>query len=438
MNQPALRRVAGGLAFALCGCDGATAPEPQKLVDVQLDFCSNDTPVWFAFQNEDAAWAQLTANGEGTYSFTANNHVILAFVRQNGNDYATEIIYTTSTDLEQITGLACLEEGGSKRLNGSIAGVTSQSAVVTMNFSSVKLDPPQTTFTLTQLADRPLDLVASRVNIVANSQASDRVILRRSVNLVNNATMPALDFGSAEAIVPGIVTATVTGLGASETTLLQNNFFSQLETSHTLSAVSGAANGPSTVVTLPASALAAGDYHDLFAFGFTADGSVRGIERFFGAPANQSLVIGGALATPIVSTVATSPYIRLRASLSRQAEYGSAIDVDFSQQHTNLSVTSVSITATERYFGSRSWNVDIPNLSGVTGWQNSWGLVSGGGTIEWTVTAFNGRPELLFGAKPSGTETVNFAGRSSSTSALRAYRSGQPTVRLPRPFSRAR
>ena len=407
------------MSLALDSCSDSTSPEPQKLVDVLLDFCSNDTPAWFAYRNEGADWATITPNTEGTYSFTANNHVILAFVRQSGSDYHTDIVYTTSTDLEKLTQ-ACLEEGGSKTLNGTIAGVSgSQQAAVTMNFSSVFLTPQQTSFALTQLADRPLDLVASRQVVSGNVQAADRVIIRRSVNQVNNTSMATLDFAGVEAFTPGSITATVAGLTIGETSLLQNNFFSQLETSQTLSAVSGVGNGGSTMVVVPTGQLAAGDYHDMFAFGITPNGSVRGVERFFRS-GNQTLTIGGALALPTVSTIGTSPYVRLRLQLSRQSEFGSAVVVDYTQQHTNLTVTSVSVTATAGYFGSGAWGLDIPNLAGVTGWQNSWGLLSGGGTVDWTVSAYSGRAELLFGIKPTDGETVGFAARSSSIAALQA------------------
>lgn len=429
---------ASALALLIAGCSDSTPPVPQKLVDVLLDFCSNDTPVWLAHLNEGAQWTPVAANSEGTFSFTANNHVVLAFVRQSGSDYHTEIIYTTSTDLEKVTGQACLEEGGSKTYNGTVAGVSgSQQAVVTMNFSSVYLTPQQTSFALTQLADRPLDLVASRVVVAGNAQASDRVIIRRSQNLVNNSTMPVLDFAGAEAITPTSVTATVSGLSIGETTLLQNNFFSQLETSQTLFALSGAANGASSVTTLPVSVLAAGDYHDLFAFGIASTGSVRGVERFYRA-GNQTLPLGAALATPTISTLGTTPYVRLRAQLARQTEYGGAVNVEYSQQHPNQTLTTVSITMTSGYDPTGSWTMDIPSLSSIAGWQNSWGLLSGGGTIEWTVSAYSGRPELLLGAKPNDNETVSFASRSSSTSALQAMRVGAPAVSRPRPLSRRR
>jgi len=428
-------------AFALtslvffAACSDSTPPEPQKLVDVLLDFCSNDTPAWFAYQNQGAQWTPISANSEGTYSFTANNRVVLAFVRQNGSDYHTDIVYTTSTDLEKISGQACLEEGGSRTLNGTVSGFSgTQQAVVTMNFSSVYLPSSQTSFALTQLADRPLDLIASRVIVTGSgSQAADRVILRRSVNLVNNSTMPVLDFGGIEAFVPTNVTVNVSGLTLGETTLLQNNFFSQLETSQTLSAISGVGNGSSSMVTIPTTQLAAGDYHDLFAFGITPGGLVRGSERFFRS-GNQTLTIGNALASPTISTIGSTPYVRLRMQLARQSEYPDAVVVDYEQQHANLSVTTVSVTATSGYFASGAWGMDIPSLSSVAGWQNSWGLVSGGGAIDWTVTGYAGRPELLFGVKPTDGETVNFAARSASTNALRAFTVGAPTLPRHRPF----
>ncbi|HJQ21687.1 MAG TPA: hypothetical protein VJ867_15165, partial [Gemmatimonadaceae bacterium] len=71
----------------------------------------------------------------------------------------------------------------------------------------------------------------------------------------------------------------------------------------------------------------------------------------------------------------------------------------------------------------------------VSGWDNTWGLQPGD-EINWTVTAYYGRPTLLFGAPPSEGEGIQFAGRSSvGTSAAMA---SAATARLRRSVSRPR
>ena len=97
----------------------------------------------------------------------ADVEAVGAFVRQQGADAELQVIYAHNFELEQISGRACLEETGTIQVNGTATGHsgTSQVAQVTANFASVALAQPQTTFSLTQLPSRPVDLIASRVNL---------------------------------------------------------------------------------------------------------------------------------------------------------------------------------------------------------------------------------------------------------------------------------
>jgi hypothetical protein len=427
-----------GLLLAV-SCESGTDPEAQHPIDLVLDFCANDVPVWFAYRNQGADWTRVTPSAEGTVSFTATNDVAIAFVRQSGADYETEIVLAANWELEAISGRTCREESGSRTVNGTIAGVAgSQLAQVTMSFSSVYLTAQQTTFSLTNLAARPLDVIASRANVVGSTQTADRLIIRRSQSLVNNATMPVLDFSNtAETILPVSFGITINGLDAGEQAFMTTNFFSQLETSHLLSFVEPVANGEHTAVGVPAQDLAAGDYHDAFVVAVDQSGAVRGAERYFLAPTNQTLTVGAVMGMPAVTTVATSPVQRLRAQLTRGADYARAMHATYLQE-SQFSSTRVSVTITGGYEALPAWDVTIPDLSGVAGWQNAWGLAAG--AVEWTVTAFGGRPELLFGAPPVDGEAVRFASRSSAPTVAAAAGAtlSRAGVRLPRPFSPAR
>lgn len=441
MKCSTLRRFAGLTAAVatISACDASpTAPEIQNLIDVALDFCSNEVPVWFAFQNQGESWTSVAPSADGTVRFTATNRVGLAYVRQRGADYDTEITYSSNTELETVSGQSCLEDGGTKTVNGSIAGVSAgQLAQMTMNFSSVYLSGTQTSFSLTNLADRPLDMVASRVNVAGSSQASDRVIIRRNQAFVNNATMPAFDFGGVEAIVPVGFNATVSGVLSGDQAFVTNGFFSQLETSHVLGYRDLTGNGTVSLPAIPSTTLAAGDYHDLFAVAVDANGSVRGVERYFHAPVNQTLGLGPVMSTAVVSTIASSPYVRLRLQVPRQLTYDDALSVQYVQQRQQGSTTRVGVTLSSGFDASGTWSASIPDFSGVSGWQNAWGITAGGGEVSWAVTVLGARPELLFAAKPSDGETVMFAFRSSISSAT-SRSATRLSARRPRPFARGR
>ena len=127
------------LLAAGCSLEGVTDPGAQNPIEVKLDFCSNDIPVWFAHQSSLGAWEVITPDAAGTYTFTATNRAAVAFVHQNGADYRTDMIFTSNLDLQALSGLTCVEEGGAKQVNGSVSGlIGSELALVGMSFSSVR------------------------------------------------------------------------------------------------------------------------------------------------------------------------------------------------------------------------------------------------------------------------------------------------------------
>ena len=429
----------GVVALFAAGCSlegGVTDPGAENPIEVTLDFCSNDIPVWFAHQSSNGPWEVITPNAAGTYTFTATNRAAVAFVHQDGADYKTDMIFTSNLDLQALSGLTCVEEGGAKQVNGNVSGlIGSELALVGMSFSSVYLTAVQTAFTLTQLVDRPVDLIASRIDVNGAQQHANKTVIRRNQTPASGSTMASINF-DAEGVVPGFEAVNLNGVGSGDAAFLYNNFFSSLETSHTLSFVDGVSNGFMPFVALPASQLVAGDYHDLFVVAAQANGRSRGIERFYRNPSSLALTLGPPLAEPQVILVTTNPRPRLRVLLAGQIDYSTMITTDFSQQST-FSTIDLSMSVTASYFGGTpiEWSIQVPSLTGITGWQDAWELKSG--NISWTVTGYFGRPQLLFGAKPDTLETVVFASASSSLAAAQAHRVGRATP-LPRYFPRLR
>ncbi|HJQ19436.1 MAG TPA: hypothetical protein VJ867_03735, partial [Gemmatimonadaceae bacterium] len=405
------------LVLVLAGCSDTTSPTPFTPIDIALDFCTTEVPVWFAYQNLGQPWVRVAPDAAGTVHFPAGPRVAIAFEQISANHYETQIIGASNTELNAVSGVECLDENGTKTLHGAAVGATgSQVARVSMFLSTVVLPSNQATFTLSQLASRPLDLVASRENVSANTRAADRIIVRRNQNFVDNATVSTLDFNSSEAFAPGTTTIGISGADPAEVTTLTNNFFSQQQTSHLLfNGIVG--NGNVAIPTIPAGQTAAGDYHDVFAIGTSADASsFRGAESYFrDPPASQILPIGPGLPTnPAFTTIQTAPYVALRMQqpISQTAAYTRAVNFTLTQQTLTVS-REWTVTVTDGFwpFSNSGWDVSLPNdLSTVSGWDNTWGLQPGD-EINWTVTAYYGRPTLLFGAPPSEGEGIQFAGR---------------------------
>ena len=416
-NHFARRLACVALAAGVAGCDLSTPTEPQNPIDLALDFCDDDVPVWFGYQNEDMITARrVFEDAEGTFRFTATNRTSIAIVRETGASVRTEFIYATNEELASISHVGCLEASGAKTVHGSLAGVgTGQAAVVSLGFSTAVRQAGSDSYTLASLPDRPLDLVASRQMLTASASTADRIVIRRTQNVANGGTLSLIDFAGDNDVVPAATAnASVTGILSGEGAVLQSNFFSQLETSHSLSFADGLGNGTLTFAAVPQGLLADGDYHDLLLLSINAStGSVRGAENFFRAASAQTLALGPVLNEPIITDATTATAVRLRMQLPAQLSYDDAISVEYRQQRST-SVVTVAQFATAGYHGGTPsvWVLDTPDLTGAPGWQERWALTAGTG-IDWTVTGFAGRSTLLFGAKPADGEFVRYAIRHS-------------------------
>src|SRR5207248_1273324 len=173
-----------------------------------------------------------------------------------------------------------------------------------------------------------LDLVATRW---ASSFAPepDRVIVRRAIKLANGATIPTLDFAQAEARALTSATVTLDNAGLdfvqTETDLITAN-----GTSHVLGTNSLSTSNSTTYLSLPAALVASTDLHALNAFASSTAGT-RSVTQYYKTPASRTLTFGPMVNTATLTTVATTPYLRVRSDVVSQAEYSNAVAVTLSQ-----------------------------------------------------------------------------------------------------------
>jgi hypothetical protein len=434
--------IAAAVTLSFAGCSDATSPETQALIDLVLDFCGSEIPTFFAFQNDGGAFTKVTADASGSFSFKAGNKVVLAFVQQFGADFSTNVFYTTKTDLQPISGVACIEGSGTKTLNGTVAGLTAgQAASVTMGTSSVFVVSPQTTFQITKVPTVAVDLVAQREVFGSSSVTPNRMIVRRALNLTS--TIPVLDFSAAEAVAPASNTATVGGLVSGETNTLLVAFGTTTGTSHLLSVTQGFSGGLQTIFGIPSTLTAAGDFHHLTLEADVSNAtSGRIVTTWYRNPADKTLTLGSTLNAPSVTTTATTPYVRLHATLAKQDEYNTLVSFLFTQASGTVS-RDWSLTATAGYFGGTApaiWDLTMPDLSAVAGFPA--GGIQTGQSYTVDAEASNARPALFFGPEstsPTDGETAKFAFRTitiATSQASVAERRARREMRSP--FSRMR
>lgn len=419
-------------AFAALGaCSDGTGPDPVIVGPLTLDFCSTEAPIFFAYQNDGGDWTSVDGTSDYSFTFDATERVAIAMTFDFGSEMLTDIYYATRTELLPLSDLACTETFGAKTVNGSVANVgVEDSAVVTMGAAETTVLPPPSTFTLVGVPTGPQDLVAHREVGTVEGIVPDRVIIRRAQNPTNNATMAALDFGTTTSDALTVNLASISGLVGGEENYLDIFFQTALGTDHYLYAAPFFSTNSQAIYGVPAGLTQSGDLHQLDLQAQPSSGErYRVVRRWYRNPANQSVSLGPTLNLPSISSLGTSPYLRLRASLQAQSEYDSFATAYFIQEESSGELFSVFVTHTAGFHGGTpaTWVLDIPPDLDDAGWPNTAWLVTGFGT-QWFVEAFDGSLSNFIGATPAEGATVRWAGRTSNVAALRALRGGGADV----------
>lgn len=398
----------------------------RPLTPITLDFCASDAPLWFAFQNEGEPWKQVVPDANASVFFKATETVGIAFTRGRRNSSGialenariTSVLYVTADELRPLSGVTCRNEFGSKVVNGSVSGLGSaDNAVVSLHLIPFTASSFSPTFRATRKPDQgALDLIASRR--VAGDPAS--FIVRRGLELANEATVPAIDFGSSEAVSAEVPTYIVSGLRGTNDQMFVDFWtgatpgglpsYQRLVSRFTNVTTTG------TYRAAPASLLLPGDRHELTVrTGFNAD--VSGVTSVFRNAGPQTLAIGPSLSMPTFEQVPASSPPRFRATFASQSEYGAMARL------IAFSSNVFTVEATASFYGSTpaTWELIIPDFTSVSGWSTDWNFRAGENVVldvtAWSMSAVD-IPALWIEntippwARPfADGSMVNFAGR---------------------------
>lgn len=337
-----------------------------------------DRPIWLAVQNGNGPWQQVTNVGD-VYGFNISGAGGIAYVTQNGaNDYLVSFVYGTLNELQgRGTGPCTVPTG--KSVTGSVAnvGAAPGNARVTLGSTAAQITSPATTFTLSNVANGALDLVAARQALGSGSPigfATDKLIVRRALSPANGATLPVLDFAAAEAFDPDIKPLTLNGAVAGETVTASNVLLSANAGFGFLS-FSILSGSTANYAALPTARMVSGDLHVLQGTATQSSGgstTTRSSTQVFHDATSKVVNLGSALATPTFTTLASTPYLRTRVQLAAQADYNRYFFLNYSQSVTGAK-RSVWVTNTSSYLSGAPFAFDFPDFSGVSGWQNVWG-----------------------------------------------------------------
>ncbi|MCS6951016.1 MAG: hypothetical protein NZ520_11205 [bacterium] len=369
----------------------STVPPPAGRVIVRTTrdgIPANATLV--VYQDGNGAWQTASGvGGEYTLEITdpAGRYGVAVLCTDGGSPWM-RIIHATRSEMDQLS-VECPSSAAPVTVSGSISGLDEGSdAIVSLGSGSAFWDRLSRTYRL-DVPQGTYDLVALTAPMMFSLEF-ERMFIRRNVSALTNIT-ENIDFASAEAFTPERRTATISG-GPADTVNL-----TFLANGKTAASVGGPVYGMGSVSfsCAPLSRQQEGDIHL-----FTAGTFGRKVLRFFKAPTDLNLSLPTEeFSSPEVEMVASSPYVRLRASWSPYPG-AQVYQLDFFAQ-SNRSARSRqgsgrvqwTVYLTPGWLGSSN-TYTLPDLSGLTDWNNSWGIPAGV-RIDWTAAALSTNRTLV-------------------------------------------
>ena len=351
--------------------------------NVNWRFCdASRIPLWFAFRNgSTGAWTPVTPSANNTFSFNLTGAVgsVAMVIPRTGGGTDGYVYLNTATELQGIAAGECTNNQGTptKSLTGTVAGLAAlQIGGVSVGGATATINGPATTYSLTNVPDRVTDLLAARNTIGAGGFTPDRGLIRRSVNYSAGSAIPLIDFAGSESFALTTATATIANAGADQVSYIQT-----FQTGNGASAPLGLGTptgATATIYGVPSSMTQAGDLH-AFIVGASNSAltSVRSFAQYNRELANRTYTLGGELTLPTLTTTATTPYARIRAAGTWQAEYPDAGASSMTQ--TSGVSRAWTINGSRGYFGTgaATYEFEVPDFTGSTGFQNTWGFVTG-------------------------------------------------------------
>ena len=397
-------------------------PPPPQSFTARVAFCPGAEPLWVAFQDGDNAWTQelpSTSNGNIVFqhTFVSNRAAIATLFDGGSGTTSLQVHYGTPAELE-LVGLTypafCVPL--QKTLLASVAGLdANQFAHVVGGYVTEQPVFGNGSFSLEALPPGPRDIVAAQLTRTGGNDVLSRIIFRRGVDLPDRATLPVLDFNSAEAFAPATANLTLAGIGQRatiSTRLITTNFDGLL--SVPLSQLVGT-TGP--YVALPEDRLRPGDLEQLAATTTgVAPSSRLSTSVYFRTPSAHTLEFGPDIIPPAFTTTAMLPSLRLEARFVPQDAYDRAVAISYQQSFVDFGTAQdasvqVSVSMTAAYAQLiGGWDLTIPDLSGVTGFQRGWALIPGF-DVRWSAVRLGGTLPLGFTAVPSDGDVQRVATR---------------------------
>ncbi|MEN9509484.1 MAG: hypothetical protein RLZZ621_2047 [Gemmatimonadota bacterium] len=370
-----------------------TVSTPPSGGNIAWTYCGTERPTFFAIQDGTGAWSRVSAGTDGVFRFDiTQTRGAVATVQSNGTANTLNVYHLTRDEIVTYGQQFC-DDPGARTLSGTIAGAASTDLVfVGFGNRSASVVPSQSTaWTLSNVQGGTRDLLGSRsafsLSGLSVTYTLSQMILRRGISVTGTASQPVLDFAGSEAFTPASANLTLTN-GGGEFISLITQFTTRAGT--TASLAIDASPTSSTARTwrgVPSTRVQSGDFHTLIASATPSlQSSLTGrqVTLYAAAATDRTMTFGPALGAVSTASVSGGGMIRLRSQYTIQSQYDRFYTVQY-QQTANGRINQLHVS--RGYLQNASaYDVSIPDLSGVSGWQSTFGLASGVG-VTWTFSA---------------------------------------------------
>jgi len=367
-------------------------------------------------------------------------------VTRSGADTVTSVTYATATEIASIAAASpCGSDAatGTKRINGtmlnaSTANQTVSPTIIIGGAQYTKTSDSTNAFSLTGIPSGSRDLIVASIHSAANIS---RMLIRRSTNYANNQNIPTLDLNSAESFTPPLSVLTPLNLGGDQFSLEASLITATGASVPYYSTTFLGAGGNTAFAAVPDSLLRSGDYHDIFISAAPATGNdYRAVELLIHSAnitSPTSVSFGPRVSGIAVTTISTTPYLRLRGQAASQGTYTAGA---LARSEQGNRVVSVEVTAGYAGTAPATWTIDIPDLT-TAGYDPAWALKSGQSTA-WEVDEASGDVLPFIGGNPTNDAQITIAGARQTSAAfsvsplrtLRRSRGSQTQLRAAAPF----
>jgi hypothetical protein len=339
----------------------------------KVEFCADDKVVWVAQQNGTGAWTRVMPTATDTYIIDFSSGTGgLATVGGVGRR-VLNVVYLTATELTAYATGVSLNRCGTKSVLVPTAAVAATDRATIsigrgISESSTQANPE---WLVSGVAAGNQVLIGTREP--QTGTGVPRLLVRRDVDLPRGSTSPTVDFASTtEAFAPESSTVTLSGLIVGEENYVGSYF----------TGIRGAAYGRLSFrrgassfgfFALPSSQLKPDELQAAEGSTFGLDGSMRvtrSVVRYFRTAAATALTLPPRVGAPTLSRIASVPHNRVRMTVPGQTEFNQYGEAVFTASGANR----VIVMQSAAYLGGApsTWDLQIPDLSGVNGWMNDW------------------------------------------------------------------